>query len=145
MQRIEFVKEFREAAHRLNTYAIAGQWMRLAETTPTLTAQEAAAWADLNFLPGEAAPLIAQGVTPDMVAAMEDAETTVDGGPEAHLRAAVLRLAEQGVIIDPELADRLGLDSQRHRSRPCPTTTPEPHELGEFPMSCFSCHMHADA
>lgn len=27
----------------------------------------------------------------------------------------------------------------------CPTKIPEEHMLGEFPMTCYRCHMHADA
>jgi hypothetical protein len=27
----------------------------------------------------------------------------------------------------------------------CPNTEPEPHLLGEFPMSCYRCHIHADS
>jgi len=27
----------------------------------------------------------------------------------------------------------------------CPTRTPEVHELGEFPMTCYRCHLHADS
>lgn len=27
----------------------------------------------------------------------------------------------------------------------CRSTTPEPHLSGEFPMSCYACHMVADA
>lgn len=30
-------------------------------------------------------------------------------------------------------------------TKPCPTTTPEPHLLGEFPMTCFRCHLEADS
>lgn len=26
----------------------------------------------------------------------------------------------------------------------CPTTTPEPHGSGEFPLTCYQCHMVAD-
>ena len=29
--------------------------------------------------------------------------------------------------------------------RECPTTTPEPHDLGEFPMTCYRCHIKADS
>jgi len=29
--------------------------------------------------------------------------------------------------------------------RVCPTRTPEVHELGEFPMSCYACHIEADS
>ena len=27
----------------------------------------------------------------------------------------------------------------------CPTKTPEPHILGEFPMTCYQCHIYADS
>lgn len=27
----------------------------------------------------------------------------------------------------------------------CPTKMPEEHQLGEFPMSCYRCHMEADS
>lgn len=27
----------------------------------------------------------------------------------------------------------------------CPTRTPEPHQLGEFPMTCYRCHVEADS
>jgi hypothetical protein len=27
----------------------------------------------------------------------------------------------------------------------CPTKTPEPHEAGEFPMTCYQCHLVADS
>lgn len=27
----------------------------------------------------------------------------------------------------------------------CPTTTPEIHLAGEFPMTCYQCHMEADS
>ena len=34
-----------------------------------------------------------------------------------------------------------------HRCMPplCPTREPEPHGLGEFPMTCYRCHLEADA
>lgn len=35
--------------------------------------------------------------------------------------------------------------AEAQRSVPCTTTTPEPHERGEFPMSCYACHMWADS
>jgi hypothetical protein len=31
------------------------------------------------------------------------------------------------------------------RARLCPTKTPEPHEAGEFPMTCYRCHIEADS
>jgi len=27
----------------------------------------------------------------------------------------------------------------------CPYKEPEPHLLGEFPMSCYRCHIYADS
>lgn len=30
-------------------------------------------------------------------------------------------------------------------TKPCPTKDPEPHLLGEFPMSCYACHVEADS
>lgn len=29
--------------------------------------------------------------------------------------------------------------------RICPTRTPEVHEAGEFPMTCYQCHLVADS
>lgn len=66
---IGFVHEFRATAARLNSFAIAGDWSRLAaklaEQGVTLTAQDAASWANLGFTPGEAEREIAAGVTLD--------------------------------------------------------------------------------
>lgn len=28
---------------------------------------------------------------------------------------------------------------------PCPNKEPEPHLLGEFPMTCYRCHIYADS
>ncbi len=30
-------------------------------------------------------------------------------------------------------------------TKPCPTVIPEPHLLGEFPMTCYRCHLEADS
>lgn len=100
-----YAETYMPNAGQFSTYRDAREWMEAG-----VPAGDAAAWASLGYLPGEAAPLIAQDVTPQMVRAMDEAAVAVDGGREAHLRAEVMRLAEQGLIIDPELADRLGLD-----------------------------------
>jgi hypothetical protein len=31
------------------------------------------------------------------------------------------------------------------RVQPCPTKTPEPHQAGEFPLTCYRCHVEADS
>lgn len=96
--------EFWANARQLDQPVLAVAWFRAG-----VSAADAAAWANLGYMPGEAAPLIADGITPEMAAATSEATTAVDG-PDA--RAAVLRLAEDhpGLLVDPELADRLGLD-----------------------------------
>ncbi|GAA0719616.1 hypothetical protein Drose_05920 [Dactylosporangium roseum] len=92
---------------RLDDLGLIVEWM--AASRPV---EDAVAWANLGYLPSEAAPLIAQDVTPEMAGVISDAAVAVDGGPEGHLRAQVLRLAEDipGLLIDPDFADRLGLD-----------------------------------
>lgn len=30
-------------------------------------------------------------------------------------------------------------------NRACPNKTPEEHLLGEFPMSCYPCHIYTDS
>ena len=37
------------------------------------------------------------------------------------------------------------IQSSKCTERKCPTTTPEPHILGEFSMTCYNCHMYADS
>lgn len=40
---------------------------------------------------------------------------------------------------------RVHIERESERVNVCPNRTPEVHELGEFPMSCYLCHMYADA
>lgn len=108
--KIAFIKAYRAAATQLGTYAIAGDWMRLAEQIPTLTAIEAAAWADLGFYPAEAEAHIRNHVTAaEFKAAEAEAERRAGGKDElAALRIAAL-LAQPGwigpgdviTIVDP--------------------------------------------
>lgn len=35
--------------------------------------------------------------------------------------------------------------TEQRQVRACPTREPEPHELGEFPMTCYRCHIEADS
>lgn len=55
---IEFIAAYRATATQLTDRAIARQWHATG-----ISPREAAAWADLGYLPGEAAPKIAAGVT----------------------------------------------------------------------------------
>lgn len=94
-------------ARQLNGPDLALEWILAG-----IEVDDALAWANTGHLPAEAQPLIEQGVTPHMVGAADEAAVTAHGGPAEHLRAAVRHLAEQhpGMVIDPDLADRLGLD-----------------------------------
>ncbi len=60
---IDFIRKFRATATQLNGYLVAGDWMRLSEEIG-FTAELAAEWADLGYMPAEAAPKIRAGVTP---------------------------------------------------------------------------------
>jgi ribosomal protein S27AE len=56
-------------------------------------------------------------------------------GVSGHTEATCGRC---GVVSEPNLVTI--------RAMPvCPAKTPEPHLLGEFPMTCYSCHVEADS
>ncbi|GLY08211.1 hypothetical protein [Actinoplanes sp. NBRC 101535] len=103
--KIEFVKEYRAKASQLTDYRIAGDWARLAEHLQnsgiTLTAADAARWADAGYLPAEAAPLISDGVTPEQAGELEDLATDIAGGPEARALQVVDDLVRDGVLVNP--------------------------------------------
>lgn len=50
-------------------------------------------------------------------------------------------------LDQPEQAEDYGVngDSRPADDVPCITKTPEPHLAGEFPMSCYQCHIVADS
>jgi hypothetical protein len=100
--KIEFIKAFRDAASQLDTYAVAGRWMRLHEELPALTAQEAAAWADLGYLPEEAEPQIRSGITAAAAAEMEDHAERQAGGPEALAAMRVAELLAADGMLGPD-------------------------------------------
>lgn len=68
MNLADYVHTYRARARQLTALPIIGQWRALA-----VGAELAAAWANRGYLPDEAAPLIADGVTPDLVASVEAA------------------------------------------------------------------------
>ena len=103
--KIQFIEEFRATAHQLRTYAIAGRWVRLRDEVPTLTAQEAAAWADLGYLPEDTWSLQQQvdyGVTAAMAREMEDHAEERAGGPEALAAMRVAELLAQDGMYGPD-------------------------------------------
>lgn len=63
-----YIRTYTANARQLAALPIAGQWRRLGVDPHT-----AADWANAGFLPCEAAPLIADGITAPLVRAVEDA------------------------------------------------------------------------
>jgi hypothetical protein len=92
-------------ARQLNDPTLALEWILTGHP-----ATDAAAWATLGYLPDEASPLIAEGVTPAMAGIGLDPSAT-DATSDAALAALRDELRRRDdLIIDPDLADRLGLD-----------------------------------
>lgn len=102
MQKIEFIKEYKALAAKLNTYPIAGNWMRLAVALEAagvaLTAAEAAKWAGHGYLPEEAGPLILDGITADRQAELEQHAADQVGGHEALAAMRIAELHAAGVL-----------------------------------------------
>jgi hypothetical protein len=101
-----YVEEFRATARQLNSHRYAREWMEAG-----VPAADAAAWANLGYMPDEAEALIAAGRTPDQVAVTEAAEEAVAGGRDELLRHRLRNLGPQ-IIIDPDVADRYRLDDR---------------------------------
>ncbi|WP_229398096.1 hypothetical protein [Micromonospora okii] len=76
---------------------IARRWMESGVPAP-----EAAAWANLGFLPEEAAPLIADGITADTVEETERHAAQAVGGPEALAALRVAELTGTGALVGPD-------------------------------------------
>jgi len=130
MKKIDFIHEFRTQAGQLNSYAIAGDWMRLTETLAadgiTLTAADAARWATAGRLPAEAEPLIRDRVTPESAAELDDLATDIAGGSDERAAQIIDDMVRDGVLVDPALVrwredpddpDRIIVDVRRPGER----------------------------
>lgn len=91
-----YAAEYMAGATRLATYRLAREWMNAG-----VDAHDAAAWASLGYLPAEAAPLIADGVTPATAGEVDDLANTVAGGPEERAMQVVDGLVGDGTLVDP--------------------------------------------
>lgn len=100
--KIEFINAYRAAANQLRTHAIAGRWMRLRDEVPALTAEEAAGWANLGYLPEEAEPQIRDGITAAAAREMEDHAEQQAGGGEALAAMRVAELLGSGALLGPD-------------------------------------------
>jgi len=90
-------KAYIATASRFTEPYLVGQWRDDLGLTP----EEAAAWANLGFLPEEAAPMIRQAITATSYAEAYDAEVAAAGGPEEHLRQRIVELFAGGVDVAP--------------------------------------------
>lgn len=98
-----YAGEYMATATQLGTYRLAREWMNAGIDVAT-----AAAWASLGYLPAEAAPLIAAGVTPQMAAEMDQLATDVAGSPEERAAQIIDRLVRDGILVDPRKVRRVG-------------------------------------
>lgn len=105
---IRFMTDFWGRARQLRTPDIALRWFLLNAHLPTpITAATAAMWANLGYLPEEARPLIEAGDKPWRAARRDGADL---GPADAALTLVERTVAAGGeMVIDPDLADRLGL------------------------------------
>ncbi|WP_431728553.1 hypothetical protein [Verrucosispora sp. TAA-831] len=78
------------------TSRTAREWME-----QDVPAEQAAAWANLGYLPDEAAPLIASGVTPATAAELEAHAEQAAGGRDALVAERIRQMADLGEIMDP--------------------------------------------
>lgn len=95
----KYVRRYRTTARQLTDFSTAIDWYRSG-----VPVEDAIAWADLGYLPGEAASHIAAGRTPAEVAVTEAAEDTDEGN---ETRAALLEFATTEAA---EIAAAGGLD-----------------------------------
>lgn len=63
-------------------------------------------------------------------------------GLEQALEAGTSQVSEQQITVSRQGCETRNLPAL---TRLCPTRTPEPHWLGEFPMTCYNCHIEADS
>lgn len=81
-------------ANQLNAKMLAAKW-RLMD----VTAEDAAAWANLGFTPDEARSVIADGITPQQYREMEDHAEAQAGGSEALAAMRIAELLGSGALL----------------------------------------------
>lgn len=95
---VAFIDAFRTEATQLNGYRIAGRWWKL-RVAHNVTPSDAAAWANLGFLPEEAEPLIRDGISPQQHREMEDHAEGQAGGAEALAAMRIAELTGSGALL----------------------------------------------
>ena len=91
-----YAAEYYQHATQHQTSRAAREWMESG-----VPADVAGRWASAGYLPAEAAPLIAQGVTPETALEMDEITDDIAGGPEQRAAQVVDGLVADGVLVDP--------------------------------------------
>lgn len=100
---LTFMEDYQRTAYLYRDPWTAVRWFLLNAHLPQpITPSIAAMWASQNYLPEEARPLIAAGEKPWQAARNERSAIDAAGGQDAYRRAQVRRLADQGMVIDPD-------------------------------------------
>lgn len=104
--RAEYFRIFRQHATQLNGYPQALDWYRIdVGHADGVTAEDAAAWANAGYLAEEAAPLIQQGITPEMANAGDDALIAEHGIIGAGILKFQLEHPGATIIVDPDVEE----------------------------------------
>jgi hypothetical protein len=88
-----FSQPFQAEVRQLVTPAIAVDWFLLG-----VSGEDAAAWANLGFMPAEAAATIRSGITPQQYREMEDHAEAQAGGSDALAALRITELHASGVL-----------------------------------------------
>lgn len=96
-----FFQDYRSRTTQLADLDTACRWWRLSLTRREVTAPVAASWARLGYMPEEAEPLIADGITPEAVREIERHAEDAAGGPDELAAQRIAQMISLGEIIDP--------------------------------------------
>lgn len=98
-----YAAAYRTALEELDAYRPSTHFLQVARGwyDSGVPADEAARWLALGYLPHEAAPLIADGVTPDTAAELEQLADDIAGSPEQRAMQRIDELVRGGVLVDP--------------------------------------------
>lgn len=106
MDKLTELRHYTAGYYRLATQhctsRIAREWMEAG-----VPVEQAAAWANLGYLPAEATPLMASGMTPETVTEMEQHAERPAGGAEALREQRIAQMVQAGEVVDPARAIRV--------------------------------------
>ena len=109
-----YAAAYRTTATQLRHPRVIREWMETMADCRAATREEleqhartAAEWANLGYTAEEAAPLIADGLTPATVRELEQHAEAVAGGRDALAAQRIARMVDAGEIVDPDRVIRV--------------------------------------